>query len=411
MNFKKVLPLPLKSQIESESRKMHILEVTTPKQAREFIRLPVRLYKNVPAWIRPLDKDIENVFDKSKNKFFRHGECSRWLLKDDDGQVIGRVAAFINEKTLNKDNDQPTGGMGFFECINDKEAAFLLFDQCRKWLSERKVEAMDGPVNFGERDKWWGLLVDGFEVEPNYCCNYNFPYYQDLFEAYGFQLYFRQFTFGRVVGDPFQEQIYAKAKRILNDPNYKFEPLDKSRLDKYTEDFRVVYNKAWASHNGVSKMSSLQAKNLIKQMKPILDEKIIYFGYYKGEPISFYLNLPEVNQIFKHVNGKLNIIGTLKFLYHKWMKTCNKMLGVVFGVVPEFQGKGVEGALIVATAEMVQKKYQRYKTMEMNWIGDFNPKMLKVVEQLGAAEVIKTHITYRKLFDSGKPFKRAPILG
>lgn len=389
---------------------MEIVEVNTPSLSREFIKLPVRLYKDVKAWIRPLDKDIENVFDPKKNKVFRHGECIRWILKDEKGQAIGRIAAFINQKTLNKDNDQPTGGIGFFECINNKEAAFLLFDQGKKWLEERKVEAMDGPINFGERDKWWGLLVDGFDIEPNYCCNYNFPYYQELFEDYGFQLYFKQLTYGRVVQDPFHEKIYSKAKNILSDPAYHFEPMNKKYLEKYTEDFRTVYNKAWAGHKGVPEMSAAQAKNLMKQIKPILDEKIIYYGYYKGEPIAFYLNLPEVNQIFKHVNGKLDLIGKLKFIYHKWMKTCNKMFGVVFGVVPEHQRKGVEGALVVATAEMVQKKYQRYKTMEMNWIGDFNPKMLRVVEQVGG-EIVKTHITYRKLFDESKPFNRAPMLG
>lgn len=389
---------------------MKIIEVNSPQLIKEFIKLPVRLYKDEPHWIRPLDKDIEGVFDPKKNKFFRHGGCNRWVLQNAEGETIGRVAAFINQKTLNKDNDQPTGGMGFFECVNDKMAAFLLFDQCKQWLEKRDVEAMDGPINFGERDKWWGLLIDGFNVEPNYCCNYNFPYYRDFFEAYGFKEYFRQFTYGRNVMDPFHPKIYEKAKKIMNDPDYHFEPMKLSELEKYTEDFRTVYNKAWARHTGVSAMSSLQAKNLMKQIKPILDPKIIYYGYYKNEPIAFYLNLPEVNQIFKHVKGKLDLIGKLKFLYHKKMKTCNKMFGVVFGVVPEQQGKGVEGALVVATAEMVQEKYRRYHNMEMNWIGDFNPKMIRVVEQVGA-EVVKTHITYRKLFDANKPFKRAPLQG
>src|SRR5690606_1424076 len=146
-------------------------------EAKEFLNLPVRLYKNEPAWIRPLDADVENVFDKSKNKTFRQGESIRWILKNDKNETIGRVAAFINQKTVHKHNDQPTGGMGFVECIDDKEAAFVLLDACKNWLQERGMEAMDGPVNFGERDKWWGLLVEGFEIEPNYNCNYNFPYY------------------------------------------------------------------------------------------------------------------------------------------------------------------------------------------------------------------------------------------
>ena len=388
---------------------MKLIEVNDKTTVRAFLRFPVRLYKGEKTWIRPLDSDIEQVFDPGKNKFFRHGECIRWILQNDKQETIGRVAAFINKKTAQKE-EQPTGGMGFFECIEDKNAAFQLFDACKSWLQAKGMEAMDGPVNFGDRDRWWGLLVDGFHIEPNYCCNYNFPYYQQFFEGYGFQIYFKQFTYGRKTRDPFHPKIAMKAEKVAQDPNYRFEHLKKSNLKKYTEDFRTVYNKAWSRHKGVAEMSSLQAKNAMKKIKPIMDDKIIWYGYYNDEPIAFFLLLPEVNQIFKYVNGKLDWVGKLKFLYHKWAKSCHKMFGVVFGVVPEHQGKGVEGALIIATAKMVQDDYHRYEDLEMNWIGDFNPKMIRVVEQVGG-EVFKTPYTYRKLSDENKPFKRAPIVG
>lgn len=387
---------------------MKLIQVTDKATARDFLLLPVRLYKEEKTWIRPLDNDIEQVFDRKKNKFFRHGDCIRWILQNDRHETVGRVAAFVNNKTAQKEK-QPTGGMGFFECIDDRGAAFQLFDACKSWLEEKGMEAMDGPINFGDRDRWWGLLIDGFDIEPNYCCNYNFPYYQQFFEEYGFQLYFKQFTYGRKTRDPFHPKIAMKADKVAKDPNYRFEHLKKNNLKKYTEDFRTVYNKAWSKHKGVAQMSSLQAKNAMKKIKPIMDDKIIWYGYYKDEPIAFFLLLPEVNQIFKYVNGKLDWLGKLKFLYHQWTKSCNKMFGVVFGVVPEHQGKGVEGALIIATAKMVQDDYHRYENLEMNWIGDFNPKMIRVVEQVGGS-VFKTHHTYRKLFDADKPFERAPIV-
>lgn len=372
--------------------------------------LPARIFKEEKNWIRPLDKDIEDVFDPNKNKFFRHGKIIRWILVNDQKETIGRVAAFVNNKTKNKGNDQPTGGMGFFECINDQDAANLLFDACKQWLEAEEMEAMDGPINFGNRDKWWGLLVDGYEIEPNYGCQYNFPYYQTLFETYGFQTYFKQLTYGRKTRDPLSPNLAAKADRIAKDPKYSFQHMRLKQIDKYTEDFRIIYNQAWAGHGGVAKMSSLQAKALIKQIKPIIDEKIMWYGYYEDEPIAFFIMLPEVNQIFKHVNGKLDWIGKIKFIYHKWRKSCNKMFGLVFGIVPAHQGKGVEGALIMAARQMVQDDYHRYEDFEMNWIGDFNPRMLHVADQVGGY-IAKTHITYRKLFDETKPFKRCPIIG
>jgi hypothetical protein len=388
---------------------MKILEVNSPKLVREFLMLPVRLYRQEPCWIRPLDKDIESVFDPGKNKTFRHGECIRWILVNDDNETIGRVAAFVNQKTAHKGNDQPTGGMGFFECINNRQAAFLLFDQCRQWLQSKGMEAMDGPINFGSRDRWWGLLIDGFDKEPNYQCNYNFPYYQDFFEAYGFKVYFYQFTFFRTVEGPLDEKLHHKAELMAGNPDYEFRHLKKSEVEKLPEYLMTVYNSAWAKRAENPELTLAQAKIIVKQMKPIMDLRLLYFGFYKGEPVSFFLSLPEINQVFKYVNGKLDLIGKIKFLWHTLMKTNRKAFGILFGVAPQHQGKGLDGAMVLASRKVLQDEYKRYDEYEMNWIGDFNPKMINVVEQVGA-EISKRHATYRKLFDETKPFKRSPIL-
>jgi len=388
---------------------MKIEEVVTPEQVSKFLLLPVRLYKNEPHWIRPLDQDIHTVFDKEKNKAFRHGECVRWILLSEKGEVIGRVAAFVNQKTVSKGNDQPTGGMGFFECINDRTAAFMLFDQCRKWLMERGMEAMDGPVNFGNRDRWWGLLIEGFDKDPNYQCNYNFPYYKDFFEAYGFQVYFYQLTFHRTVEGPVSPKLHAKAELVAKDPDYEFRYIRKDEVAKLPEYILKVYNKAWANRFENPELSLAQAQLIVKQMKPIMDRRILYFGFYKGEPVSFFLSLPEINQVLKYVNGRLNWFGKLKFVWHTLLKTNRKAFGVLFGVAPEHQAKGLDGAMVLLMRRILQDEYHRYDEYEMNWIGDFNPKMINIVIQVGG-EVNKRHATYRKLFDETKPFKRSPVL-
>jgi hypothetical protein len=388
---------------------MKIVEVSSSRHAREFLGLPVRLYENEPNWIQPLDKDIEGVFDQRVNRAFQHGECTRWILQNEKEQTIGRVAAFVDKKTVNKGNDQPTGGMGFFDCIQDQKAAFLLFDQCKKWLQERGIEAMDGPINFGNRDRWWGLLIEGFDREPNYQCNYNFPYYKDFFEAYGFQVYFYQLTFGRPVMGPLDDRLSEKASLIAKDPNYSFRHIDKIDAQKLARDIRYVYNKAWAKRGEIPELTEAQAKHIVKQMRPIIDKRLLWFGYYKEEPIAFFHSLPEVNQIFKHLKGRLDWLGKLKFVWYRWRKTSRKAFGVLFGVIPEHHGKGVDGAMIMAFRKLMQEDYRQYDEYEMNWIGDFNPKMIRVAEQV-TPNVVKRHATYRKLFDESKPFKRFPIM-
>ncbi|HNS16589.1 MAG TPA: hypothetical protein PKH94_09815 [Bacteroidales bacterium] len=388
-------------------KKYTTIEVNNRRTRKEFLLLPVRLYKKDQWYIRPLDRDVERVFDPERNKFFRMGECTRWILVDERGKTVGRVAAFIDRKTSGK-NEQPTGGIGFFDCINDQEAASALFDQCRAWLAAKGMEAMDGPVNFGERHEWWGLLVEGFS-EPNYCIPYNYPYYKDLFEKYGFQLYFRQFTFHRTVAGGLSDAVTKKAERVLQDPDYAFGPMDQSKMQRIIEDFTNVYNKSWSKHSGVSPISSSQARALFKKLKPILDPNLLWFAYYKNEAVAFFLMIPELNQIFRHMNGKLHLLNKLRFLYYRKRKICTKMLGMLFGVVPEHQGKGVESAIVVAFSRLAYQKDFNYTEIEMNWIGDFNPKMIHVAEQIGG-KVIKIHHTYRYLFDRSKPFQRAKMI-
>ncbi len=385
---------------------MELVEVKDKHTARAFLMLPVRLYKNEENWIRPLDKDIDAVFNPEKNKYFRHGKAIRWVLKNENGEVIGRVAAFVNEKTKDK-TDVTTGGMGFFECIDDKKAAFKLFDQCAEWLKSHGMEAMDGPINFGERERWWGLLIEGFE-EPNYCMPYNFLYYKSFFEEYGFGLYYKQFTFSLALDLEMPESWREKAQRVQNNPDYEFRCLDESKTDEYAEYFRTVYNLAWANHSGVSKMSVEQSRAMMKQLKPVLVPELMWFSFYKKEAVGFFIMLPELNQIFKHVNGNLNWWGKLTFLWHKWRKKNRKIFGVAFGIIPEHQKKGVEGAMVMATAQKMLP-LKRYDVIEMNWIGDFNPKMIHICKSLGA-KVSKTHITYRYLFDRNIPFERAPMM-
>jgi len=387
---------------------MRLQEVTTPEQGREFIEFPVRLHRSDPSYVRPLDQDVEAVFDRKRNKYFRHGSLVRWLLIDERGQTLGRVAAFINERTA-RTFEQPTGGLGFFECIDSQAAADLLLNACRDWLAERGMAAMDGPINFGDRDQWWGLLIDNFGP-PLYGQNYNPPYYQRLFETYGFECYFNQYTYFRKVLEPLTSAYTERATKLLLNSEYRFEHMRLRELPKYTEDFRHVYNLAWVKHAGVKEMTPEQAANIMRKLRPILDEKVCWFAYYHDEPVGFFISLPELNELFRYVDGQLNWWGKLKFVYHRWRGAVKTLTGIAFGIAPAHQRKGMEMAFVLAIAKVVQDTSKvKYEDFVMNWIGDFNPKMMTVARNVGG-RIWRTHATYRYLFDRSQPFKRAEVI-
>lgn len=385
---------------------MEITEVKSKADEQEFLEMPRLIYKNDPHWIPHIKQDIQKIFDKEKNKFFKYGEATRFILKDESGKAVGRVAAFINNR-LSETFKQPTGGFGFFECINDANAAKMLIDKCAEWNKERGMKAMDGPINFGEKDQFWGLMVTNFDNPATYGMNYNPEYYKKFFDDYGFKTYYEQYVFYRPLYLPAQE-VFIKKSEHLKEQGYSVRCLDSKKLEKFAEDFRIIYNSAWGGHNNFKPMESAQARNIMNKLKQVLDPDIMYFAYYKETPVGFYISIPELNTLFKYVNGNLNWWGKIKFMYHKLKGDCKTMYSIVFGVAKEHQGKGVEGLMIRFCEEHVYP-LKRYEHIILTWIGDFNPKMLKVIENL-QCEKWRTYLTLRKMLDENIPFERAPIL-
>ena len=383
---------------------MQIIEVKDRKNAREFLDVARVLYKGDKNWVCQLDQDINAVFDPGKNNNFKKGGAARWVLKDGDGLLIGRIAAFYNEEKALK-FDQPTGGCGFFECINNREAAFELFDTSRQWLSEHGMEAMDGPVNFGENDYFWGLLIEGF-TPPAYGMNYNPPYYRELFESYGFKIYFEQITKHLDTTIPFPDRFWKIAEWVMRKPGFSFEHFSFREVDKFSSDLIEIYNATWVNHEHFTPLTSKTVRATMEAAKPVLIEDFIWFAYHEGKPIAFMVMLPDVNQILRHLNGKLHLINKLRFLYYKWTKTITRNRITILGVVPQFQGAGIDSCLFWHLQEPVLRKRPHIKEVEISWVGDFNPKMQATVDAMNAKPG-KKHITYRKLFDDSTEVKKA----
>jgi hypothetical protein len=386
-----------------------LVEVNSKKAIRDFLSFPSVLYKNDKNWIRPLDEDIEKTFDPLKNKLLKKGEITRWLLINHKQEIIGRIAAFY-EYSGAKKNEVRAGGIGFFDCINNQNAANTLFDTAKHWLQKKGIEAMDGPINFGSREQFWGCLAEGF-FEPIHNMPYNYNYYNTLFENYGFKNYFNQLTFHiSLIPGIMDTVIYEKGKKIRQEEGFEFRLFDPKKLEDFSEDFMKVFNEAWAKFPGVKEVSKKQVVSTFKKMKPIIDPRIMIFGYYKNRPISFYLMIPDLYQITRKFNGKFHLFNKLRLLFDlKVRKVSTRVVGLIFGVVPEFQNKGVADGMILTFEDEVAKTGFQYTDLEMNWIGDFNTTMIKLIEYIGG-KVRKTHITYRYLFDRNKTFERAKKL-
>lgn len=392
--------------------KYQLKEVKTAKEAKAWLHMDRKIYEGSSNWVCPLDGDIEKVFDPKRNHLFDDGEAIRWVVVDTEGEVVGRIAAFYNREQLAI--NQNVGGCGFFESIDSQEVANMLFDAARLWLSSRGAEGMDGPVNFGSRDAWWGLLVEGFEYEPLYTNPYHHPYYKALFENYGFQNYFNQNSYvWRVDGGMLSEIALEKARRVLGNPEYEIKDVSNTDLVEAAEHLRTIYNKAWSLFTGVKEMIKEEAQKLMRTLKPIIDPNLIYFAYHNGAPVGFFVMVPDLNCVIGKFNGRFGLIEKLRLMWDlKVRKSCDRVFGIIFGITPEFQGKGIESAIMTYILEnYVERGRCPYKSFEFAWIGDFNPVMNRMIERYVCATKHKMHTTYRYWFDRTRPFERCPRLG
>jgi GNAT superfamily N-acetyltransferase len=373
---------------------MRMIEVKTARDRRSFLDLPRRIYAGDPNWVCPLETDIEGVFDPRRNHYHTHGSCTRWILQSDKGNIIGRIAAFINEKKARK-NHPYAGGCGFFECIHDSLAANALFDTARGWLAERGMEAMDGPVNFGENDMWWGLLIDGFS-RPYYGMNYNPPYYRELFESYGFTTLYNQISNRIDLRKPFPERFDKIARWVAAKPGNSFRHLETRAFDRYAKDFLLIYNDGWKDFDGFAPLEYATVRESFDKMKPIVDEKLIWFAYVNREPASFVMILPDTNELIDGLNGKLDLAGKVRFTWRKLTVNHKRMRAVIMGTRGKYRNLGIESALFIQLRDYVQP-LGHYEELELSWVGDFNAKMMAIHEATGAV-FAKKHATYRYVF-------------
>lgn len=388
---------------------MNAVEVFAKLDKQEFHNFPKILYKDDPNWVCPLDSMIESIFDPRKNHTFEHGEAIRWILRDDNGKTIGRVAAFI-DNLRSAANRQKTGGMGFFEVIEDKDAAFFLFDTAKKWLSARGIEVMDGPINFGENDNYWGLLVDGF-TRQGFGMPYNKKYYREFFEAYGFKNYFEQISCLRAVREEgnvmttFPPRIMKVAEWLTKRPGYSFRHFEFKNARKFIDDICEIYNTTWIYlKDDFTPLEPEILQESLMSAKPVIVEEFVWFAYYNDKPIGFFVMLPDLNMILRHFNGKLTPWNMIRFVYYKLTHEMNRVRSVVGGVIHSHQNTGVEAALFYQYWLTFNKK-PWVKELDISWVGDYNPKMIATYEALGAKRA-KTHITYRYMINDKLKFMR-----
>ena len=228
--------------------------------------------------------------------------------------------------------------------------------------------------------------------------NYNPQYYQSLFEKAGFVKEYDQITNILDAHKPFPERFTKIANWVIRKEGYTFKQLELSKFNTYAADFKEIYNDAWKDFENFTPVSDETIKKTFNDLKPIMDENLIWFAYVNGEPASFLLVIPDANIWFQSLNGKMNLSGKIKFLYKRHFIKAKRMRAIVMGTKTAFQKHGLESALFIKIKEYVLPLKQ-YDEMELSWVGDFNEKMIALHQAMEPVRG-KLHRTYTINFNN-----------
>jgi GNAT superfamily N-acetyltransferase len=356
------------------------------RDQREFVDLPFRLYKNDPYWVPPLRRDVSELIDRTKHPFHQHGTVELFLARQ-GSEVVGRIAAIHNDLHLATHGER-VGFFGLFETIRDTAVAHALFDAAAHWLSLRGLEAMRGPASFSLNEEA-GLLVHGFDGPPVVMMTYNPEWYATVVESYGFRKSMDLLAYYLPYSRPV-ERLAGIADKLKARYNVKLRSLDKKHFWQEVALVRKVYNEAWEKNWGHIPMTEAELDYMAKQLKPVVEPKLVVFAEVDGELAGFGLALPDFNVALKHMKGSLFPFGWMKALWHSRRITVTRV--ITLGVMKKFRRTGV-GELIELEL-MINAQKLGITGAEFSWVLEDNLLMRTAVEKMGAT----AYRTYR-LYD------------
>lgn len=365
---------------------IEIIEVESSSLLNKFIAYPNQLYKDDKYYVAPLIVERKEFFDFKKNPFYKTAKVKLFLAKR-DGKIVGRIATCINY-AHNQYHEEKTGFFGFFDCPDDFEIASTLLKVAMITLKKEDMEVMQGPMNFSTNHEC-GFLVEGFDSPPKIMMTYNQPYLPKLAEKFGMKKAMDLLAMKLITGKPINERIQKVVARIRKKSGFKVRTINMSDFNNELNRVMEIYNQAWQYNWGFVPMSDEEFLYTAKNLKQIIDPKMVFIVEFEGKPIGFSMALPDINQALIHLKGKLLPLGILKLLWHTKIKNkVNQIRLLTFGVIPEFRKRGIDMLLFDETYKAGCKL--GYPWGELSWVLETNELMIRGTEQMGA-EVYKRY--------------------
>ena len=376
---------------------LQISKVLNNNDLMDFIHFPWEVYRDNPYWVPPLISERRDFLDPEHNPFFQHARAE-YFLAHRGSKVVGTISAFTND-LYNEFQGVNIGFFGFFEVLDDADAATALLSTAEDWAREAGHESILGPAQFSTNDEV-GMLIDGFDDTPRILMTYNPPRYPGFLDAAGYQKAMDLWAYTMHM-ENFMQNIPPKLLRVAENVqkrrDLRVRTIDMKDFDQEVERFKHVYNSSWERNWGFVPFTDPEINRFAEQLKQILDPDVVILVEHEGEVVGFSLSLPDLNQPLREAYprpGTSETLTTLKLLWHwKVRRKADWLRGVAMGVLPEFRGLGVDALMYLETAKTAAHK--EFRWVEMSWILENNDMMNRLIRLFGG-ELYTTYRMYEK---------------
>ncbi len=371
-----------------------VAEVKTKAEKRQFIEFQWEIYKGNPYWVPPLISEREAFYDKTKNPFFEHSDAAMFVARR-AGKVVGTIVAVLNNRH-NQIHEEKTGFFGGFEVVDDFDVAKALLDTARDWLKARGMTVMRGPATLSTNDEV-GLLIEGFDSEPQILMTYNPRYYIGLLERYGFKKAMDLLAWWVSTDSARDAMMDGKVERVVNAVlkrgRFTVRNAELKNFNAEIARLENIYDGAWEKNWGFVPPTHNELQHLANGLKQFADQDFIFVAEVDGEPVGFAVTLPNVNRPLRkaYPNPRTPEWWTLlKFLWYR-RTMVNAVRVILLGILPQYRASGMDAVMIYKTLQAGIRK--GVIGAEMSWILETNDDMNRI-NKLVSGQVYKRYRVY-----------------
>lgn len=367
-----------------------VIPVNNKKVLHEFISFPRTLYSPKSPWVRPINKLLLDYLNPQINPFYENGTGQAFILKRKN-RVIGRVLAHIYWRHHSLHNER-VGYFGFFECINDLEAAKSLLDSAELFLRIHNCKGIRGPFNMTAAQEI-GFINSGFDETPSVDMIYTPSWYPQLLREVGYSICHRMKTWrNEDISTLNPSKLEKGTNENLKSLGISIRSLDSSKKQSDMEHVRDIVNAAFLGNWGFVPITREEWAMQIEPLIPFLDTSIVMIAETQGVPIGVTLAVPDYNVVLRKTNGRLFHPSAIKLLRPSSIKSA---VIILFAVRKQFQGLGVSRCLNSELIRVLQRT--GYKSLSITWIGENNISSLFQAKSLGMNELHNTVMYEKKL--------------